>query len=691
MSYEIRSDSAQAIIKDRSIVLPRFQRKKSWLDVKNYQLCVSLFKNYPLGVMVMKKEVHQGTNSRILLDGRQRKNVLENMQNPENIYKWAKKTLGIKNADDPETISSKFWQHLDNYIGDTKLEREEREEEEETFDYDDENYSKEYNSENENNDLSSLLEIIKTVHKPSGWRNGFTRPFEFQEQYSNLPFFWENPDNGKQEIRSDELCRWIRYQLDGDGSDEISKEKFFEWLERSGQKKESVMENTVKNRLLQKWPGISASITIIKNLDSILSERKAGYVYLTGGTMADAMKIFEIINTQGEPLTPTEILSAKFTWNKKIENPHEFLSRDAENLYVNELGIVQDADLVRWDRAATFINRIEENWIFGNLMGDSKTEFEKRVTLGFKLMSGYYLNSISKIKMETLADLDDIPWGAIDLEKKINTVIEKIRNEEFFQFVNSWDDSYGFSIKSIMSEAISINFLLLMVKDWENKDEPVNTNSGAQKKFRKNAIILFDRLIYEYLMGRWKGSSDSRITRNLENMNYDSNGLFIPIENEAWKRLIDDVVEKGEINGESYLQDSQGKKVAKILLWYYYSLGNKAGPNKNDPTIRGIDIEHIIPQDAFATTTGNAKDLMNNIVNLSFFPKKLNQSKNSRPLNIISSENEPWLVEQIKTYSEISKDKFNDFYKDVHVVKLSDERGEKIKNVLIQKRNQLID
>ena len=101
MSYEIRSDSAQAIIKDRSIILPRFQRKKSWLDVKNYQLCVSLFKNYPLGVMVMKKEVHQGNNSRILLDGRQRKNVLESMQNPENIYRWAKKTLGIKTSQIP--------------------------------------------------------------------------------------------------------------------------------------------------------------------------------------------------------------------------------------------------------------------------------------------------------------------------------------------------------------------------------------------------------------------------------------------------------------------------------------------------------------------------------------------------------------------------------------------------------------
>lgn len=47
--YEIRPESIKTFITDRNVKLPRFQRKQTWDDKKNFQLCISLFKEYPIG------------------------------------------------------------------------------------------------------------------------------------------------------------------------------------------------------------------------------------------------------------------------------------------------------------------------------------------------------------------------------------------------------------------------------------------------------------------------------------------------------------------------------------------------------------------------------------------------------------------------------------------------------------------
>ena len=76
--YEIRPESIKTFIQDRTIKLPRFQRKQTWDAKKNFQLCVSLFKQYPIGVCILSHEKLSDTRSvKFLLDGRQRRNALK--------------------------------------------------------------------------------------------------------------------------------------------------------------------------------------------------------------------------------------------------------------------------------------------------------------------------------------------------------------------------------------------------------------------------------------------------------------------------------------------------------------------------------------------------------------------------------------------------------------------------------------
>ena len=50
--YEIRPETLKTFVEDSNIKLPRFQRKQTWDSKKNFELCISLFKEYPIGVTI---------------------------------------------------------------------------------------------------------------------------------------------------------------------------------------------------------------------------------------------------------------------------------------------------------------------------------------------------------------------------------------------------------------------------------------------------------------------------------------------------------------------------------------------------------------------------------------------------------------------------------------------------------------
>ena len=115
--YEIRPETAKSFVTDRSIHLPRFQRKQTWDYLKNFLLCISVFKGYPLGVCIINKENSGTSSKKVLLDGRQRRNALTQMfENPDIIGLWAKKFLKVSQSIDSMELEGVFDESIEKYL-----------------------------------------------------------------------------------------------------------------------------------------------------------------------------------------------------------------------------------------------------------------------------------------------------------------------------------------------------------------------------------------------------------------------------------------------------------------------------------------------------------------------------------------------------------------------------------------------
>ena len=66
--YKISSKSLYSFINEGIYKLPRFQRKDTWRDQQYFELCLSIFQDYPIGSVI----VNNDNKSLWLLDGRQR-------------------------------------------------------------------------------------------------------------------------------------------------------------------------------------------------------------------------------------------------------------------------------------------------------------------------------------------------------------------------------------------------------------------------------------------------------------------------------------------------------------------------------------------------------------------------------------------------------------------------------------------
>ncbi len=164
--YEIRPESIKTFITDRNVKLPRFQRKQTWDEKKNFQLCISLFKEYPIGVTILSVDENKGKTIRWLLDGRQRKNALVMMyDDPENIYNWAKRFIGFKNSDQPSELEEKFTAKINEYI---EADLDDEAGIDETDGTEDDSEMREDDNENiilnTTYGLDFLLDIIKMIH-----------------------------------------------------------------------------------------------------------------------------------------------------------------------------------------------------------------------------------------------------------------------------------------------------------------------------------------------------------------------------------------------------------------------------------------------------------------------------------------------------------------------------------------------
>jgi hypothetical protein len=408
--YELRPESIKTFVSDRTIKLPRFQRKQTWDSKKNFELCLSLFRDIPLGVVVIRVDTRdrpagarRPTLEKHLIDGRQRLNALSKMSNPEEIYSWAKDALRLRNAQSVDEVAERFWRYVDDYFGQDEEDGARSDpadapelepgpdlqetnvgvaEEVDDFEPIGESVSSDADTISAAvSDIASsvasshigpgaqglqeLLDIILVVHPKTPASSGFTKPFDLRRYIPSMDYTIVDPASQRTVIDSGRLAAWVQFKRTSTGSLHgypASVDEFLEWLGPAP------IEAGLKARLLaelgRRWGRMESVFSALDSIEKRLQESKIGYLEIRDCSANEERKIFVIINSAGTPLTAAEILSAKPAWNKVIENPDPTIVAQRDAMY-REAGIPLPTTTVRWDAAATLVSRIRAPLILG--------------------------------------------------------------------------------------------------------------------------------------------------------------------------------------------------------------------------------------------------------------------------------------------------------------------------------------
>jgi hypothetical protein len=676
--YEIRPESIKTFIEDNSVRLPRFQRKQTWDEKKNFELCISVFKEFPIGVSILNVESDDaGSTTKWLLDGRQRRNALLKLwEDPEKVYEWARKWIKFKANDQPADVEKKFRDKITEYLEDDDLDVL-------AEDTDPEFVSDEDTLElfglNDHEDavasskegIEFLLEIIRLIHNKTPKYSGFTRPFDFTKHISDLPYV-----DGNQALNSRKLKSFIRNykQHCSDEQLEVKQVDSFRKFMASRFRSDDRTRAKIDAQIDTNWEGILERIKILDRIEDLLTQSKIGLIELKNTRATDSQKIFNIINSKGTKLTAVEILSAKPSWNTPIRQPSALQSAAAETLY-SRIGVKHDG-VVKWDLPATILPRLVDAPFFFHFGGEESTGLDKQLTLGFKLLSGLYENGVRKEDIDKLSRTSQIDWGMDfdTLVSELNSFTKVLLSSSYFNFLKSWRSI----LAKVTSDAVALNFFLVMYKDWERKGKPVGSDTTT-KRFQKNAFILIDQLFFEYVNRKWRGSSDAKIASNLAEIPTLPD-VFTPIPSERWRLLLDDVFTNNSIDGTKISQP-----IIEPLLYHFYALSEISGPTGSDT----IEVDHIIPQALFKSSTIPDSDIVvHNLYNLALLPKRINISKTNKRLVEIT---DPWLKNQIRQYEFIEESDFQTFSDLTNREQLKGLRVPYFMNALGQKRTYYLE
>ena len=241
--------------------------------------------------------------------------------------------------------------------------------------------------------------------------------------------------------------------------------------------------NKMSKLITQNWEEIEQSIKVIRVIKNRLKESIIGIIETENITATDSQMIFMLINSSGSKLSAIEVLSAKPAWNIKIKKPSISLEESRVPLY--EAIKTQVDDTVRWDIPATTYDRLNQlSFLLPNLTYNKNNELEKKLTLGFKILSGIYQKGIKKEDVDQLAVNKSINWES-DIDKiidDINLMGRVLSTAPYFQFLNSWNQTF----LGITSDAIALNFLFTTFHDF--KGSPVG-NKTKTKNFIHNVLF----------------------------------------------------------------------------------------------------------------------------------------------------------------------------------------------------------
>ncbi len=479
MSYIIEPMPMISFLEDSKIRLPRFQRKATWDKKQNFELAISVFQDYPVGVVI----VNQEQKTSWLLDGRQRRSALSTMRdNPVELYEWARSYIGFGKKADELEIKSKYWEKVEKYL--QTEETPDKKENEDTKDDDINYYGEEeevveinldseensFDSAKQRRGLQTLLDIILMVHqnKPSGSR--WQQTFDFTKYFTRLKYA-PAKNNNKVEPKALrrfiwELLTTIDKENDGKRTQEFFVEYYLQNFDVKDQKK---FEKDVS----MKWNDILDSIDVVDRSEKVFSDARIGIIRLTNASPLDAQNIFSRINRGGTQLKAEELLSAKPYWNRSVNVSDQTIVARIREMYSN-LEIPVSDSVVRWDIAATFISRIKDENLVFDTYEDARKKKEismDEVSLGFKLLASIYVQGMSSKHVIELEKNESIRWESdIDqLAYELNMVCNILLADTFFKYYQSWKRP----ITKLMGNAIALEFLTIMWLDWKDMDVQV--------------------------------------------------------------------------------------------------------------------------------------------------------------------------------------------------------------------------
>lgn len=670
MAFGISENTTSYFVNNK-IDLPRFQRKATWKDIDNFKLCISVFKGYPIGVVI----VNETGTKKFLLDGRQRRNALITMyNNPVEVYNWAVKFIGIKGNMPEAEIRDRFSEKISEYLqSEFNKSTEDADELNEALENDiGSSEGRTFDAEIQSENMHALLDLILLVHTKYKGTNRFAGMFKFDKIIPIEDLEYSAYSNGEYFIDHSKLKKFIKNRID---NDEINREDFINYLIKRHKLNDKDAKK-IDNYVTSQWEYFNKCFDTIRKTDEIIINARIGLIRLIDASPLDAQNIFSLVNGGGTPLTAEELLSARPFWNVEVLNPTDEIRSVSRDLYTF-LGINVPTNVVRWDVCATLLSRIDKsNLIFTKIdLKDSKTTqalFTKKLTLGFKLLSAVYIGginsgSVKDLENERKAKLD---WNN-DVElfiREFNIAMDLLYECEYFKYLMSWKQS----IMSLMGNSVALEFATLVYKNWIGLSKPTKGNPKL-KEFQKNAIILCDRLLYEYSSRLWAGSADSRLARDLTVINE----RFKVVSFEDWEKVIDNFA-SGNVS-----------KIDKGIIYHYYCL-KKMRPSFDGEGANAIyEVDHIYAQAQFDNVTTINPVLMESLGNKALLPKLENIAKGAKTLREL--EHQDWLFGEILRVTGIKSEDVNKYSDIVNIQELIDARIDDYKKVFNNERISLLN
>jgi len=285
-------------------------------------------------------------------------------------------------------------------------------------------------------------------------------------------------------------------------------------------------------------------------------------------------------------------------------------------------------------------------FLFPDYSYTSKTELDKKLTLGFKILSGIYEKGITKEIVDKLAS-SAIVWNR-DIDQLVNDLNQMgkvLESHDYFKRLTS----LGKSLMTITSDACALNFLFLTYADYQRKDKPVGNNKKTAT-FTSNALKLADQMVFEYISFKWRGSSDSKVAKNISVAETLSD-KYEAIDEERWLGLI-----KG-INDAQTIEDSDITfGLCKSIVYHTYAV-----LGISSPLASAYDIDHIIPQAICDVSDSIPSDLVkHSLFNLCPLPSKENKKKGKKTL---AGLDDKWLIDNVEAFAQIEKKEFDKYSK----------------------------